>query len=278
MILLPLFVITQLSAVPADGPHAISRAEWLLATFGEPKPFRLQGLWDTDTRRGKMWTVQLSGPKGAFYEARLGPPGELTIARERRTGIFGGSDPTVDESGMKAVRRWLSMVGVHEPTRLITLSSTKDRASGSAYLAILRNGYPFVSRPDYGYHVSYTVPGHRFLSLDVREDPPEVDGIPPKLDEQAARAALQRIFESEIAEPLHRRYHWRRVWIDRVGVPELGYYLQTGRSRAGLVWRFSYWSMRDAGYAIQGGTSAMVIDAVTGSHVHVIEDGREISP
>ena len=53
-----------------------------------------------------------------------------------------------------------------------------------------------------------------------------------------------------------------------MGDPEIGYYLLEGQKTAVLVWYMRFDSQRDVGYAIQGGSNGMLIDATTGKQVH----------
>jgi len=253
-----------------SGTQAIEKTRAILKAFGEPAPFRLQGLGAQDIGGTPRWDVKLSGPRGVTYEGWLGgPEGELNLWRGKEGDAIGlgPAHPLTDPSENKRVQDWLSKIGARAPNRLQSLTASKDNHQANAEVAILRNGYPFVSYPHYGYSIVFTLPDHRFLALRGMEIPPEVDGIPPRLDEKAALDALQRIWDTEIGGPAVRNNHWKRNWFRLTGKPELGYYLQKGHPKANLAWRFTFMNMRDVGYAIQGGSDAMLIDAVTGRRI-----------
>jgi len=262
----------------------VERVKALLAGFDVRGRLHLQHLGSSLLPGdGLLRQVIVTDARGDAYTASLDRQGRVvSILRQRGSGeravfapsIAGPFDRPIDPSRRAAIeqrlRRWSAAAGTREPVRLAPLSVDRNGAVGHAYFAILRNGHPFVSHPRFGYDFTFAAATGAFLSFHAQENPPPVDPRPARLDKTGALAALRRIWDTDVApQALHQR-GWRRVWYtlqDGQGTPELGYYLPEGGRRAILVWKVRFWSYRDVGHAIQGGSDAMLIDAITGERV-----------
>ncbi len=249
---------------------AVGSYESLLKQFGVIGPFRLQTLGLGDGSEQSVGSIVVTDRDGARYTCyKSGPKGAIrAIYRDSESEALqrGLTHPLKDDRILRRVRGWISSMTGNRTLR--TSEFTSDGRVGSAYFPILKNGYPFVgSGHDFGYWVNFSVPDVRFLRLTCDENLPEVDSAPPLLTEKQAVARLENIFTTEIAPENLQKHHW--ITSFKLGQsPTLGYYKATGDRLARLVWRIPYFGSRDVGYAIQGGTNAMLIDARTGKQVH----------
>lgn len=265
--LLALAVMAQATA-GMSGQAAVDRVKSLLKGFDVPGPIRLEGLGTIEGPAASLWHVTVKDSKKQSYEAYLETHGKSTyLFRGQERDNFGGmtSKPLDDPAYQALVARWLRATKTQEPTRLEPLTGD-EKGRGKATFRLLRNGHPFVSYKRFEYVFTFSTPGREFLSYRATEQPPPVSGASPKLDKAGALAALQRIWDTEVA-PAAKQRGWKRVWYTLTGSPELGYYQPDNSATAVLVWRIPYWSHRDVGHAIQGGGDAMLIDAATGRRV-----------
>ncbi len=266
------------AATAASGQEAVERVKALLAGFGVPGRVRLQsyGASPRLIRPGSNGTIlQQNGPsaslvvtdaKGNAYTAYFFDSNQsLILHRGPEHGMLGGMkfQSLLGTESERLVRGWLKAVGTKEPTRLTVL--TQDETGvGHAFFPILRNGYPFISHPRHGYDFAFRVKTGEFISFESREQTPPVDPAPPKLNKAAALAAFKNYWDTKVTPEAVNVRHWKRVWYTLKGESELGYYLPEGKTTATLYWRIPFDSMRDVGYAIQGGDSAILLDAATG--------------
>ena len=274
-----IWVMTLLpAATAASGQEAVERVKALLSGFGVPGRVRLQS-YGTSPRpplpssNGAL--LQQNGPstglvvtdaKGNAYTAYFfDRDRSLILHRGPEHGMLGGMkfQSLLGTESERLVRRWIKAVGTKEPTRLAVL--TQDETGvGHAFFPILRNGYPFVSRPRHGYDFAFRVRTGEFIAFQSYEQTPPTDSAPPKLNKPAALAAFKTYWDTQVTPEAVNVRHWKRVWYTMTGEPELGYYLPAGKTTATLFWRLSFMSMRDVGSAIQGGDSALLLDAATG--------------
>jgi len=267
--LLSLLILSQIEG-PISGQMAMDRVKSALKAFGVHGSLRLQELSSvTVSDKPVLLHVVFSNPPGGNYEAYVHTEGrsfQLWHGSERASLNGLKSSPLPNQKYEQLTRKWLASVAANETTQLKSMT-VDENGNGRAYFAILRNGYPFVSHPRYGYEFVFKVSSGEFVAFRGDQKPPETDPTPPKLDEAGALAALKRIWDTEITPEAINVHHFKRVWYTNLAVPELGYYLPEGKRKAILVWRLSYTSSRDVGYAIQGGSDAMLIDAVTGQRI-----------
>jgi len=267
MILCPFLMALQ-TIVPPSGDVVINEVEGLLSGFGVPGPMRLQSVWVGTGESNSVGSVVVSDRDKNLYTAYLRP---LTFAVY---AVFKGKEsedyvgyPTKDLKDPRIERRlrgWATRVSKQEPIRLESVQSDGKRAR--AFFAILRNGYPFVAAAQrYGYSITITVPDCRFLFLMSQEDPPPVDNRRPVLKEADAIRAFNQIVSPEKTsqDPAHP---WSTTYELTAG-RELGYFLAKDEKLAKLVWKIPFMARRNVGYAIQGGSGAMLIDAITGQQV-----------
>lgn len=274
-----LLVVTLLPAVTAaSGQAAVERVKALLSGFGVPGRVRLQS-YGTSPRliqpgsngatlkqNGPSASLVVTDAKGNAYTAYFFDTNQsLILHRGPEHGMLGGMkfQSLFGTESERLARGWLKAVGTQEPTRLAVL--TQDETGvGHAFFPILRNGYPFISRPRHGYDFAFRVKTGEFIAFQSYEQTPPVDASPPKLDKPAALAAFKKYWDTQVTPEAVNVRHWKRVWYTLTGEPELGYYLPAGKTTATLFWRLPFRSMRDVGYAIQGGDSAILLDAATG--------------
>lgn len=253
----------------AWGQESVARVKTLLAAFGVKGSLRIQGLGAITSPKVHLTTVEMTDSHGNKYTSYLDQDNRVVLLRrgEERDSLPGmEAHSLVDARQERRLRTWLAATGAGETTRLETLTSD-EKGVGHAYFSILRNGYPFVSYPRYGYEFAFVVKTGEFLAFHAYANPPSVASGLPRLDKKGALAALQHIWDTKITPQAINVNHWRRVWYTLKGEPEIGYYLPEGQSTAILVWKIRYLGYRDVGYAVQGGDSGMLIDAVTGEQV-----------
>jgi hypothetical protein len=261
-------------AAPLTATSAMERVKTLLTGFGLPQPLRIQGVGPVThppSQEPISWQVLLTDGRSRKYEAYLAPDeSRITIvqAPEGKVGRFGIKESAVaDAAQIKRIQRWMTKVKTDEPTRLEPITQDENGVC-RAVVSILRNGYPFVSHNRYGYRFVFSPTTGDLYRFEALQNPPPVDPTPPKLkDKQAALSALKEIWDNEVTPHAINVLHYRRVWYEVKGEPELGYYLPTKEQTARLVWRITYMANRDVGSAIQGGDSGMLIDAVTGKQI-----------
>ena len=264
-----LLLMLAQAASPASGQGTVDRVKVLLTGFGVRGRLRLQSLYPAPPPGQQGFGgVVMTDARGNKYTAYTDRSDQIVyLIRGREQDSLRGQlpIPLVDRRAERRVRGWLVATETREPTRLASLVYD-EKGVGHATFPILRNGYPFVSNPRYGYEFAFAVKTGEFLSFHASENPPSVDSAPARLDKNGALAALKRIWDTQIIPRAQSEHHWR-VWYELHDPPELGYYLPKGRPVAILVWKIRYGSFRDVGFAIQGGDNAMLIDANTGEQI-----------
>jgi len=263
---LPLALLC-LGTSAAQGQDAVDQVKGLLTRLGVKGSIRLQRLGTISGGKRSVTTVEVTDQTQHRDEAYLSEDG--TITRLARTDIKLGGWDTVslpDRETLKRVQSWLA--ATHTKEKVGPPSSAGDgQGMVSLHFPILRNGYPFVSHPAYGFDFLLDSKSGTFLSYNAHGNPPAVSSASAKLDSAGALTALKTIWDTKITPQAINERHWRRVWYKLKGEPELGYYLPQGRTQAILVWKIRYMSYRDVTSAVQGGDSGMLIDAVTGDQI-----------
>jgi len=244
----------------------ISSAKSLLSSFGVKGPFRLQQLnlppngamaeGDvvlTDGQRN-TYTARFSAATGTIYTLCLGSWPNMSHGFN--------SHPIQDPRIEKKVQSWARRLCRNEEIRLDNLSADGN-GHGEAVFSILKNGYPIIGANACNCVVEFTLPDGRFISFVVRNDPPPVDSRPPVLKEADAIKTFQRVYTFDIATRALEEHGWKLTY-KLMSAPTIGYYLLEGQRVAHLVWRVPYMGYRNVGYAVQGGSNAMLIDAIDG--------------
>ncbi len=266
--ILLVLVFTHVASI-ASGQEAVEKLKRLLAGFGVHGPLRLQKFVSNPMPRGVTTELIVTDAKEGAYNAFFFEPNRrIIIHRGPEHSMLGGSTfrSLLGTEHERRVRVWMAAVGAKEPTRLQRLTAD-EKGIGRAYFPILRKGYPFISRPRYGYDFAFDVRSGELLGYEASEQTPPVGSATPKLDKTGALAALKHIWDTQISPEAIKVHHWIRVWYAVKGEPELGWYLAAGNQSATLTWRIAFNSMRDVGSAIQGGDSAMLIDDSTGEQI-----------
>ena len=260
--------------VPLSGQDAAALVKRLIGGFGAAGPLKLQQLGPitrSPDPKPILWSLVVTDAQAQRYQAYVTPDqGSITLYRgsERDAVQNRGWTPRAmnDPRMERQARLWLAKVETREPTRLASLT-VDEKGIGQAYFPILRNGYPFVSRSHYGYDFTFDAATRKFISLHALQNPPPVVPGPPRLDKNAALAALKQIWETRVAPEAIKNQYAKRVWYDLKGEPELGYYLPKGRKEAGLTWLIHFWSHVATELGTHGGDNGMLIDAMTGEQI-----------
>ncbi len=270
MILLPYLLPISVLTARTDGTSKVETLKSILRGFGVPGPFRLQELniGQFNDRFGGQASV--SDRHKLIYTAYFQPNSDrisFLYRGNESTGYLGfQAKPLADKRIEQVVRGWAARIYGNEHVRLNAILVDQNKLA-QADFSILRNGYPFVSTSQrYGYRITFHVPDMSFLALNVTENPPPVDSRPPAVSQGDAVKSFQHIFETVIAPGEYTRHSWLTTY-KLIDHPTLGYYLEDGQKVAHLVWRIPFMQSRDVGYAIQGGSNAMLIDAITGRQV-----------
>jgi hypothetical protein len=267
LFLLVATLLTQ-SSRPEGAETVIAQMKAVLAMVGEEGPFRVQVVDTQQSSTGTRWYVKLSGHSDETYTGWLGGSRkEVTLWRGDERSIYLGSEikaPSNPKAHARA-ESWARRIAGRAPLRFIS-ERQDQKGKADFFFAILRNGYPFVSRPRFGYDITMSIADGRFIAVFGNEQPPKVDDIPAKLDKKAALAAFDKVFREKFQASLAKSQNREvRVWYEPIAKPELGYYLQKNRALAGLVWRFEFMYNISNPFGSRGSSYSMLIDAVTGN-------------
>jgi len=240
-----------------SGDRAVALAKASFAQFGVKEALSLH-LVTQSQESEKEWYVVLADAQGKPFRAVVAPDGGIRSLHLGRDFSWMDDGSPVNLSGTvweRRARAWLAQAGVKEEVQLESLVQN-EAGMGRAFFAILRNGYPFVNEPRFGYEFVFDYPSGALRSFNSIDRPPPVDPRPPKVEEETAVAALQAEWKRILAS----RSPGNRPRLESDGAPELGYFLPTGKKRAVLVWSMRYSEV----YGCVGMTRWLVIDAVSG--------------
>ena len=270
MVLIAILLASRCFMPTGGGPSRVDSVKSLLRSFGVPGPYRLQALRlsEGSDRFGGM--VELSDRSGERYTANFKPDSEqvTSLIRGSQDRAMPGfrRAPLVDRKLIRQAESWARVILPKEQFRLEAVTVDENN-SGHADFSILRHGLPFISATQrYGCQFAFTVPEGKFLSLTTLSDPPPVDPRPARVTEAEALKAFSQIFAEEIAAPMLREHHWEMSYTLMKG-RILGYYLPEREHVARLAWIIPFMQIRDVGYAKQGGSTSMLIDAISGRRI-----------